>query len=265
VASPRARLDFSHDGLVATISLAAPKPNILDGAMIAAITGHLDAIASRDDLAALVIGAEGPHFSFGASVEEHLPEHIGATLASLHTLLRRLIDFPMPTIAAVRGLCLGGGFELTLACDLIVAAESAQLGCPEIKLGVFPPAASVLLPVRIGAARAAALTLTGVTIGAARAEALGIAARVLPDSEFDSALAAWLRDDFVARPPVALRYAALAVRQDVKRAVEVGLPEAERLYLEGLMAHPDPVEGIRAFVEKRTPQWHSARGTQVSR
>jgi benzoyl-CoA reductase subunit C len=154
--SARATLALTHDDRVAVITLAAPKANVLDGEMIAAIAGHLDGLATRDDLVALVIAAEGPHFSFGASVEEHLPARIGQTLDALHQLLRKLLTTHAPTIAAVRGQCLGGGFELVLACDLVIADAEARFACPEIKLGVFPPAASVLLPVRIGGSRACA-------------------------------------------------------------------------------------------------------------
>jgi cyclohexa-1,5-dienecarbonyl-CoA hydratase len=260
-----ARLEFSHDGAVATITLAAPKANIIDRGMIAAIGDHLDTIATGSELVAVVIAADGPHFSFGASVEEHLPDRIGGTLGALHALLRRLIDLPAPTIAAIRGLCLGGGFELALACDLIVAEAGAQFGCPEIKLGVFPPAASVLLPPRIGSARAAALTLTGAPIDTTQAELYGLVAVVAAAGQLEPMLGDWLRKTFVPRPAVALKYAALAVRQDVKRAMDAGLSTAERLYLEGLMIHPDPVEGIRAFMDKREPRWSRAATERVTR
>lgn len=261
----RARLDYSHDGRVATIALAAPKANIVDRAMIAAIEAHLEAVAARDDVAVLVIAADGPHFSFGASVEEHLPDQIGATLTSLHRLLRRMIALPAPTVAAVRGMCLGGGFELVLACDLIVAAEGAQFACPEIKLGVFPPAASALLPARIGSARAAAMTLTGAALTARQAETAGLVARVVADTDFDVAPAAFVAETFASRSAVALRHAAAAIRQDVVRAIDAALPEAERLYLDELMTHPDPVEGIRAFLEKRPPRWAHAQRAEETR
>jgi cyclohexa-1,5-dienecarbonyl-CoA hydratase len=158
---PKASLDLVCDGRVARLTLRAPKANILDAVMIANLEDAVSGLEQRRDLHAIVIAADGPHFSFGASVEEHLPEKIAATLASLHGLLRRLIDLPAPTIAAIRGQCLGGGFELALACDLLIAEESAHFGCPEIKLGVFPPAASALLPARIGTARSNGLMLTG--------------------------------------------------------------------------------------------------------
>ena len=252
---PKALLEFPFDGKVARIMLSAPKANILDEAMIADVDAAARQLALRADLHAIVIAAAGPHFSFGASVEEHLPERIGPTLGALHGLLRRLIDLPAPTIGAIQGQCLGGGFELALACDLLIVEQHAQLGCPEIKLGVFPPAASVLLPVRVGASRAASLCLIGETITGADAAAMGLAARVAADGDLASSLDAWLAMSFASRSATGLRFAAAAARHDVRRAMDEALPAAERLYLEGLMAQPDAVEGIRAFLQKRPPAW----------
>lgn len=247
------RLEFSHDGRVANITLAAPKANILDCAMIAELEAAFSQCAGRP-LNAIVLGADGPHFSFGASVQEHLPEHIAATLSALHSLLRSVADAPAPVVAAVRGQCLGGGFELALACDLIFAEEGAQFACPEIKLGVFAPAASALLPVRIGQAAAANLLLTGDPLTAAQAANLGLAARVVAGN-LEDAVANWLETDFLPRSPSSLGLACRAARLAVLRALDQDLPWLENLYLRELMLTPDAVEGIRAFLEKRSPHW----------
>jgi cyclohexa-1,5-dienecarbonyl-CoA hydratase len=204
-----------------------------------------------------VLGTEGPHFSFGASVQEHLPEHIAATLSALHGLLRTVADAPAPVITAVRGQCLGGGFELVLACDLIFAEEGAQFACPEIKLGVFAPAASALLPVRIGQAAAANLLLTGEPLTAVQAANLGLAARVVAGN-LEDAVAISLETDFLPRSPSSLGFACRAARLAVRRALDQDLPRLENLYLRELMLTPDAVEGIRAFLDKRSPQWARA-------
>jgi cyclohexa-1,5-dienecarbonyl-CoA hydratase len=138
----KARLEWTHGERVAQVRLAAPKANILDRPMIADLEEVITRAAEAGPLVALILSGEGPHFSFGASVEEHLPDQIGDTLAALHGLLARILDFPGPTIAAIRGQCLGGGLELALACDLILAEERAQLGQPEIKLRFCPPASA---------------------------------------------------------------------------------------------------------------------------
>ena len=255
----KARLEFLHEGKVARVILAAPKANILDKPMVDELDAIFAQLESNRDLRAIVVTADGPHFSFGASVEEHLPDEIGGALSRLGGLLRRVAAAPAPVIAAIRGQCLGGGFELVLGCDLIIAETSAQFGVPEIKLGVFPPAASVLLPVRIGTAGASALTLTGRSWNAVEAKEQGLVTRLASDGQLDATLATWLEEDFLPRSPAALRHATRAIRMAVVHALNDDLPEMDRLYLDELMAEPDAVEGLRAFLEKREPTW-SKRG-----
>lgn len=256
----RAELELTDEGRVARIHLAAPKANIVDLAMMQELTEIVDGLLARRELVAVVLGAEGPHFSFGASVPEHLPEQIGQALAGLHGLIGRLLELPAPTIAAVRGQCLGGGFELVLACDLILAEETARLGVPEIKLGVFPPAASALLPPRLGSGWASALVLTGASWTGSEAAARGLVSRLAPDGELDRALDTWLEEEFLSRSPAGLAHAARAVRHAARQAVAERLPILERQYLEELMSEPDAVEGIRAFLEKREPHWSRGGG-----
>ncbi len=255
------RVEFEHDGEVARVVLAAPKANIVDQAMMADLESAVESLASRRDLKAIVLIGERPNFSFGASVQEHLPEQISGRLTRLHGRLRRIAEAPAPTIAAVRGQCLGGGLELALACDLILAEKTAQLGCPEIQLGVFPPAASALLPVRIGAGPAASLVLSGARVNGAAAAAMGLVARTAGPGQLETVLAEWLAADFLPRSPSALRCAAVAVRRPLMRALEQDLPVIERLYLKDLMSEPDAAEGIRAFLEKRPPRWRQSGAT----
>jgi cyclohexa-1,5-dienecarbonyl-CoA hydratase len=247
-------------GRIVRVVLAAPKANILDQAMVSELTEAWTALAPRRDLAAVVLQADGPHFSFGASVQEHLPGQVDGMLKRFHALLRQIAAAPAPTIAAVRGQCLGGGFELALACDLILAEETAQLGCPEIKLAVFPPAACVLLPLRVGSGRAAQLALTGASWSGSQAAAAGLVNRAVPAGELEQHLEQCLRQDLLPLSPAALRHAVSAVRAATRRALEEELPKIERLYLERLMAEPDAEEGLRAFLEKRPPRWGSGGG-----
>lgn len=247
--------DGQYDGQVASVALARPTANILDRATMHEFIDALKEIKSRECLKAVVITGDGPHFSFGASIEEHLPSKIEETLSVLHALLEELATVPAPTIAAVRGQCLGGGFEVALACDLIVAEEGAQLGLPEVKLGVFPPAGAALLPARIGVSRSAELILTGNSWTAAAGLAAGIVHKVAPHGELDLQVDNWLKKDFLPRSAAALRYAAQAIRRPILAALQVGLAELETIYLNQLMGHPDATEGIQAFLEKRQPHW----------
>ena len=255
------RVEFEYEDQLARVVLAAPKANIVDQAMMAELESAFDRLAARRDLKAIVLTGEGPNFSFGASVQEHLPEQISGTLARLHALLKRIAEAPAPTIASVRGQCLGGGLELALACDLILAEETAQLGCPEIQLGVFPPAASALLPVRIGAGPAASLVLSGASVTGTTAAAIGLVARTAGSGQLETVLAEWLAADFVPRSASGLRYAALAVRRPLVHALELDLQALERLYLQDLMSESGAAEGVCAFLEKRPPRWCQSGAT----
>lgn len=249
------RLEFSHQGTVARLILSAPKANVIDVEMLDELNRSMDVIEERTGLKAIVLTAEGPHFSFGASIEEHLPDAIESTLQHLHTTIRHLNALPAPTIAAVHGQCLGGGLELALACDLILAETNAHLSCPEITLGVIAPAASVLLPLRIRGGDAVHFLLTGASWSAEEALDKGLVDRIAPEGQLAATLDDWLEKDFVSRSSVGLHYASHAVRSPRTRVLENDLPHLERLYLEGLMSSPDGSEGIRAFLEKRTPAW----------
>ncbi len=246
------RLEFTQEERVARITLAAPKANIVDCAMIGELETAFAQCQERG-LTAIVFSADGPHFSFGASVQEHLPGQIAGTLKALHSLLRRIHEAPVPVIAAVRGQCLGGGFELVLACDLVIADRSAQFGSPEIKLAVFAPAASALLPIRVGQAVASRLLLTGAAISADEALRYGLVTKLVDDLEIG--VDQWLEADVLPRSPSSLGYACRATRGTVRRAMYEDLAQLEQLYLSELMSTPDAVEGIRAFLEKRSPHW----------
>jgi len=246
------RLKFTREERVACITLATPKANILDRDTIHELDTAVSQCAGRV-LNAIVLAADGPHFSFGASVQEHLPEQIAGTLQALHTLLRRIYEIPAPVIAAVRGQCLGGGFELVLACDLIISDKTAQFGSPEIKLAVFAPAASALLPIRVGQAVASRLLLTGAAISAEEAARCGLVAKITDD--LGVGLNQWLESDFLPRSPSSLKFACRAARLPLRRVFEQELPEIEALYLLDLMATADAEEGVRAFLEKRAPHW----------
>jgi cyclohexa-1,5-dienecarbonyl-CoA hydratase len=249
------RLDFPFDQSVARVTLSAAKGNILDKAMVQALDEILLSLSSRRDLRAVVLCSDGPHFSFGASIEEHLPGEIEAALDRLGRLLRTMVNLPAPTIAAVRGQCLGGGLELVLACDLVIAEDTALLGLPEIRLGVFPPAGCALLPVRIGVARAAEMVLTGRSRRAREAFESGLVTRLAPPGELEEELWMWIREYFIPRAPSALRYAARALRREVIRALDEVLPEVDRMYLEEMMPEGDAEEGIRSFLERREARW----------
>ena len=241
------------DGRLLRLRLARPKANIVDAAMIAALDEAIVLGAENTALIAALIDHEGPHFSFGASVEEHLPQNCAAMLAALHALLSRMLFWPRPILVAARGQCLGGGLELALAGTLIFAGQDAAFGQPEMKLGVFAPAASVLLPARIGQARAEDLLYSGRSIDASTALAWGLADAVGGDPQ---ALALeYFQSHLAGKSAAALGYAVQAVRSEYAAAANKRLLVVERLYLDGLMKTHDAAEGLHAFLQKRNPKW----------
>ena len=244
---------LDRDGALLRLRLARPKANICDAAMIAALHGALDAHRGQAPLRGVLLDAEGPHFSFGASVEEHLPERCAAMLASLHALILALAGFPVPVLVAVRGQCLGGGLEIALAGGPIFASVDAQFGQPEIRLGVFAPAASCLLGWRISQVAAEELLCSGRSVGGSTALALGLVQTLADDPE--AAALAWFDEHLAPRSAAALACAVAAVRAPRLRELRERLTEVERLYLERLMKTRDANEGLTAFIERRTPTW----------
>lgn len=243
---------LERDGALLRLRLARPKANVLDAAMVAALDEALARHLERADLHAVLIDSEGPHFSFGASVEEHLPDRCADMLARFHRLILRVVESPVPVLVAVTGQCLGGGLELALAGHRVFAGSDARLGQPEISLGVFAPAASCLLPARIGRAAAEDLLLSGRAIDGAEAAGLGLAA--LADDPEAAALAYYDRH-LAGKSASSLRYAVAAARTGFAATVRERLAAVEALYLSGLMATRDAVEGLNAFLEKRAAQW----------
>jgi cyclohexa-1,5-dienecarbonyl-CoA hydratase len=217
------------------------------------VRAALAGAAAHDNLKLVTIEGAGDHFSFGASVEEHLPERCAGMLSSLHALLLEVLEFPAPVLVAVRGQCLGGGLELALAGSLIFATPDAQLGQPEIRLGVFAPAASVLLPYRVSQPVAEDLLLSGRTLSGVDAKALGLVQDVSADPE--AAALAYFTQHLAARSAASLACALHAVRDGMVRDVRRRLADVERLYLERLMRTHDANEGLAAFLAKRPPQW----------
>ena len=244
---------LEEDGGLLRLRLARPKANIIDAAMIAALDQALDRHLATPGLRGVLIDAEGPHFSFGASVEEHLPGRCAAMLRSLHGALLRLLSAPLPVLVAARGQCLGGGLELALAGTLLFVAPDAKLGQPEIRLGVMAPAASCLLPERIGRARADDLLLSGRSVGAEEAVAMGLATAIAADPE--AAALGWFQEHLAGKSAAALGHAMRAARLDFVERVRGKLARVETLYLEELMATRDAVEGLDAFLAKRPPRW----------
>jgi cyclohexa-1,5-dienecarbonyl-CoA hydratase len=187
-------------------------------------------------------------------VADHTEDKVESMIHTFSRAIRAILSVEQPVVGVLNGAALGGGMEVALACDMVVARSGAKLGQPEIKLGVLPPAAAALLPRRIGTARALELMLTGRTITAEQGEAMGWVSRVAPAEDLDAA-AAELVGELVAQSGPVLALTKRATLEGLERSLSEALELADRLYLEDLMQLDDPHEGLAAFVEKRAPVW----------
>lgn len=246
---------LDREGKLLRLRLARPKANVLDAPMIAALDAAFTAHTHSAGVVAALIDHEGPHFCFGASVEEHLPEHCARMLASFHALLIRMLGWPRPILVAARGQCLGGGLELACAGSLLFAAPDAHFGQPESKLAVFAPAGSVLLAPRIGQARAEDLLLSGRSVDAATAHAWGLVNMLSDDPQ--AAALSYFDKELAPKSASSLGYALRAARGAYATQARERLTELEKLYLEGLMKTRDAAEGLNAFLAKRTAKWEN--------
>lgn len=246
---------FNEDRSRAAFTLAHPKGNILTAEGIAALRSGLEPLVENPRLKLITIEGEGADFSFGASIPEHAPDRIAEVLSAMHALVDDLLCAPAVTAALVRGRCLGGGFELALACDFIFAETDATFALPEIALGVFPPAASALLAPRVGYARATQAILTGEALTAGRWMSFGLIDLLARPGELDAEVDRWFATHLAPRSAAALRHGAAAARLGLLAHVRRTLPQLERLYLEDLMRTRDAAEGVAAFLEKRPPRW----------
>jgi enoyl-CoA hydratase/carnithine racemase len=244
------------DSHVALLRLNRPEArNALSPEMMERIAAELDRLDPEPEVRCVVIAGSEEVFAAGADIksmaERTLPEALYHPAAGFW---RRLAGIKTPLIAAVSGFALGGGCELALACDMIVADEKASFGQPEIRLGIIPGGGgSQRLARAIGKQRAMEYVLTGRRFDAATAHGWGLVNRVAAPGEcLEEALA--LARTVAERPPLAARLAKQAVLAAGETTLSAGL-EAERRMFELAMATEDRVEGMRAFVEKREPDF----------
>ncbi len=246
-----------RDGRLLRVRLARPKANVVDAKMVAALDAAFAEAAhpapGQPAVRGILLDAEGPHFSFGASVDEHLPTLFRKMLDSLHGLILRMIAHPVPILVAIRGQCLGGGLEVAMAAHVLFAAPDAKLGQPEIVIGVFPPAASVLLPERVSRAAAEDLLLSGRSIDGREAARIGLVTAVADDPE--AAALAWFDAHVAKHSAAVLRLATRAARLDLLERVHAKLGALEQLYASELMTTHDALEGLTSFLEKRPARW----------
>ena len=255
MASTYQNIHLRIDDRVARITFARPPLNVFNIEMMREISAALGECNQRE-LVAIVFAADKNcrAFSAGVAVEDHVQETIFQMLDAFHAIFRVLEQLAKPSIALVDGAALGGGCELVAACDIVIASDRSRFGQPEVKLGVFPPVASILLPRVIGEKRARELILTGEIIDAVEAGRLGLCNHVVPGAHLEPKLLevlAKLRE----LSGTSLSYARQSLDLGRGRSIDDALSEQENMYLQELMKTLDANEGVKAFMEKRKAIW----------
>ena len=243
---------------IARLIINRPPLNILDIATLGELKARLDAALAEPEAGLLEIrGAGEEAFSAGVEVRDHFPGRVQEMLCKFHAVVRTILYAPIPTLAVVRGHCLGGGTELALACDFILASAESQFGQPEIKLGALPPVAAALLPRLLGQKKALEIILRGEPFSAHEACNMGLVNRVVTSSSSGGldAEVSKFEEGLLSMSPRVLALARKASRQGFCEDFETRLRESERIYLEELLTCEDATEGLKAFLEKRPPAW----------
>jgi cyclohexa-1,5-dienecarbonyl-CoA hydratase len=242
-----------EDG-IGRLVLDGPPLNILSQKLLGDLREELNTLEADKSLRVLILSAEGKHFSAGADVGEHLPPAFEQMIPEFIETIAAIDSFPLPVIAAVKGRCLGGGFEVAQAADMIVAGEGALFGQPEIMLAVLPPAACAVLPDICSAGQAAEIVFSGEALNAQQAQQAGIVLRVVSDDAVE-AEALELAGKIARHSAAALRVTKKALRAGMADRRATALNEIGEIYVKDLMQTDDAVEGLQAFLDKRKPIW----------
>jgi cyclohexa-1,5-dienecarbonyl-CoA hydratase len=249
------RLIQFHPGpRVSTIVLNRPPLNVINLQMMDEMVAAWDEVEDLQSQVVVISGAGDRAFSAGVEVADHAPDKLESMLSKFHQIVRRIFESDRITIAAIHGHALGGGAELAMVCDFVVAAEDTQIGQPEINLGCYPPVAAAYLPRAIGFHRASQLVLLGEPISAAEAERIGLISRIAPRSELNAVVDSYV-DRLLTKSSAALALTKKALREGLDHHFEHALDLTERIYRAELAHTDDMREGIEAFLQKRPPNW----------
>jgi cyclohexa-1,5-dienecarbonyl-CoA hydratase len=249
------KIDVTSDEHAYRITLNDPPLNILDIEMLGQLAEAISGV--RNDRHALIIDAAGGKtFSAGASVQDHLGDKVATMLQRFHDCFHALAKLDVTTVAFVRGAALGGGCELALACDFVLASDRAKFGQPEILLGVFPPVSAYQMSRQTAPRKGLEILLTGDSVDAQTAERLGLVNTVFAATDFDTAAAQWM-ERLYRHSASSLRLTKKAFRMAQADDFAERLTRIERLYLGELMKTSDANEGLAAFMEKRKAVWRN--------
>lgn len=239
----------------AFLTINRPPLNILDINTMEEMNDALHSLISNTDVKVLVLAGSGEKaFSAGVDVLDHTEDKVEKMLQVFHDIFRNMSQLDQVTVAALKGLTLGGGCEVALFCDLVFAADNLKIGQPEIKLSVIAPVALLILPRMVGLKKASEILLSGKTIEAEEAEKIGLVNKIVPLDSFDTELEKFIQP-FSELSLIGLKYSKKGIHLGLENSFLEGLDKIEKIYLEELMDAEDANEGLKAFLEKRKPSW----------
>ncbi len=246
---------YEKKGRLISIVWDRPPLNVLDIGLLREFDGVLNSCAAQGEVDVVILGGAGERaFSAGVDIRDHTPEKVPEMLDVVHGVIRKLLSLPQVTIAAVRGVCLGGGLEIASSCDLIVASEESFFATPEIFVGCYPPVALARFSALIGYHRAAEMILTGRRFSAREAQDMGLINRVTEADQFDIGLQT-LTDELLGKSGAVLRLALKGLRELSIQGFSQALKRSEEIYCGELLKTADVGEGVAAFLQKRPPSW----------
>jgi cyclohexa-1,5-dienecarbonyl-CoA hydratase len=239
---------------VTRITLNRPPANVLSVEMMQELATAVESLEYQRAVKLVVLPGSGKYFSAGFELGDHLGDRAYMMLESFRRIFEALAKVDKPTLAVVAGPALGAGCILAAGCDVVLAAQSAKLGHPEIRGGVFNTVATALLPRLVGRRRAFELLVTGTSLSAADAERIGLVSRVVPDDRLDAEVAALVQRFQESSAPV-MQLTRRAITGGLNLPFDEAVRHAEDVYLNQLLNTEDVEEGLRAVAEKRKPAW----------
>jgi cyclohexa-1,5-dienecarbonyl-CoA hydratase len=239
---------------VAYLTLNRAPLNWLNIEMMEEFNAYLESLMNERTLKLLVVQATGKAFCVGVEVADHLGDLAPKMIETFHKMFRLMDALKVPSVAVVNGSALGGGCELALYCDMVLATDKAKFGQPEIQVGVFPPIAALIFPRIIGRKKAMELILAGETISAQEALTLGLINKIVPEASLAQEVEGFL-GKFTKLSGIILRLTKEATLAGLNDDLDQGLRSIEKIYLNKVMKTHDAMEGLKSFLEKRKPTW----------
>jgi cyclohexa-1,5-dienecarbonyl-CoA hydratase len=242
------------EGGLGTITLNRPPVNVLNIEMMNEINDILKNWIEKRDLKVALFKTEGKCFSAGVDVGEHMGDLAPKMIESFHGMFRLMDQLGAVTVASVYGSCLGGGCELAVFCDLVIADDTAKFGQPEIQVGVLPPIAAQIMPRIIGKKAAMDLILSGRIVSAQESIGMGLINKVVAKGDLSHETDEFIKP-YLSLSAEVIRITKKTIKAGLRDDFEPSLKVIEEIYLNELMRTNDAQEGLKAFLEKRTPEW----------